>query len=74
MATLTGTRFSRRGSHLKLVTSMDDGPAMTVAPTGKIFDLDDPTPGPRDASALVARFARVLPADTDFDGIFSLGR
>ena len=47
---------------------------MTVAPTGMIRDIDDPNPGPRDASALVARFARVLPPDTDFDGIFSLGR
>ena len=46
---------------------------MTVAPTGELCDLDDPTPGPRDASALVARFARVLPRDADFVGVFSLG-
>ena len=72
MATLTDTR-TRRGSHLKLVPSLDDGRAMTVAPSGQICDLDDPTPGPRDASALVARFARVLPHDADFGGVFSLG-
>ena len=72
MATLTDTR-KRRGSHLKLVSSKDDGRAMTVAPTGELCDLDDPTPGPRDASALVARFARVLPRDADFGGVFSLG-
>ena len=74
MATLTDTRLGRRGSHLKLVASMDDGPAMTVAPTGKIFDLDDPAPGPRDASALVARFAQVLPSEVELDGIFTLGQ
>ena len=47
---------------------------MTVAPTGKLCDLDDPTPGPRDASALIARFARMLPSDCDIDGMFSFGR
>jgi hypothetical protein len=73
MATLTKPRTSGRRSHLKLVSSNDDAAAMTVAPTGKICDLDDPNPGPRDASALVARFARVLPADVEIDGIFSLG-
>ena len=73
MATLTGRRAGR-GSHLKLVSSNDDAPAMTVVPVGTIRDIDDPDPGPRDASALVARFAQVLPADMDFDGIFSLGR
>lgn len=72
MATLTDTRM-RGGSHLKLVSSQDDGRAMTVAPTGQLCDLDDPTPGPRDASALVARFSRVLPSDADFGGVFSLG-
>ncbi len=72
MATLTENR-SQRGSHLKLARSHDDGRAMTVAPSGKICDLDDPTTGPRDASALVARFARVLPTDVDFGGVFSLG-
>ena len=72
MATLTDTR-TRRGSHLKLVSSQDDGRAMTVAPTGQLCDLDDPTSGPRDASALVACFARVLPSDADFGGVFSLG-
>ena len=72
MATLTGRRTGR-GSHLKLVSSNDDAPAMTVAPTGLIRDINDPTPGPRDASALVARFARVLPSDVEVDGIFSLG-
>ena len=72
MTTLTHSR-TRRGSHLKLVRSQDDGRAMTVAPTGRLCDLDDPTPGPRDASALVARFSRVLPSDADFGGLFSLG-
>ena len=72
MATLTDTR-TRRGSLLKLVRSQDDGRAMTVAPTGQLCDLDDPTPGPRDASALVARFSRVLPREADFGGVFSLG-
>jgi len=70
MATLTHTR-TRRGSHLKLVRSQDDGRAMTVAPTGQLCDLD--APGPRDASALVTRFSRVLPSDADFGGVFSLG-
>jgi len=73
MATLTDARTGRRGSHLKLVRSQDDGPAMTVAPTGKVCDVDDPTPGPRDASALVARFERMLPRDVEFGGVFSLG-
>ena len=73
MATLTDIRSSRRGSHLKLVTSMDDGRPMTVGPTGKICDLDDPTPGPRDAAALVARFSRVLPGDVECHGLFSYG-
>ena len=72
MATLTDAR-TRRGSHLKLVPSLDDGRAMTVAPTGQLCDIDDPTPGPRDASAIVARFARVLPLDADFGGVFSFG-
>ena len=73
MTTLTGARTSRRGSHLKLAPSGDDAGAMTVAPTGKICDLDDPTPGPRDANALITRFARVLPRDVELDGVFSLG-
>lgn len=73
MTTLTGKRTSRRGSHLKLVTSNDDARAMTVAPTGQLCEIDDPNPGPRDASALVARFARVLPGDVELDGLFSLG-
>ncbi len=73
MATLTGRRTGR-GSHLKLVSSNDDAPAMTVAPTGLIREISDPRPGPRDASALVARFARVLPSDAEIDGLFSLGR
>ena len=72
MATLTEPRTSRR-SHLKLVPSSDDARAMTVAPTGKVCDVDDPTPGPRDAHALIARFARVLPGDVEVDGVFSLG-
>ena len=73
MTTLTGKRTSRRGSHLKLVSSNDDARPMTVAPTGQLCDINDPTPGPRDASALVARFARVLPGDVELDGVFSLG-
>ena len=72
MATLTGRRTGR-GSHLKLVSSNDDARAMTVAPTGLIRDISDPAPGPRDASALVARFAQVLPTDIEVEGIFSLG-
>ena len=72
MATLTGRRTGR-GSHLKLVSSNDDAPAMTMAPTVSVRDISDPTPGPCDASALVARFARVLPGDVEIDGIFSLG-
>lgn len=58
---------------LKRAVVLDDAGAMTVAPTGKLCDLDDPTPGPRDASALIARFARVLPGECDVDGMFSLG-
>ena len=73
MATLTGRRTGR-GSHLKLVSSNDDARAMTVAPTGLVRDISDPTPGPRDASALVARSAGVIPTDVEIDGIFSLGR
>ncbi len=73
MTTLTGKRTSRRGSHLKLVSSNDDARPMTVAPTGQLCEIDDPTPGPRDASALVARFSRVIPGDVELDGLFSLG-
>ena len=46
---------------------------MTTVSMGALRDLDDPHPGPRDASMLVGRFARVLPSDVDCDGIFSLG-
>jgi hypothetical protein len=73
MTTLMGQRTSRRGSHLKLVSSGDDARSMPVAPTGKVCDIDDPAPGPRDASALITRFARVLPSDVEVDGVFSLG-
>ena len=73
MATLTKPQSGGGRSHLKLVHSADDARAMTVAPTGQLFDLDDPNPGPRDAAALVARFSRVLPTDIDCDGVFALG-
>ncbi len=73
MGTLTKPRSAGGRSHLKLVHSTDDARGMTVAPTGKLCDLDDPNPGPRDAAALVARFSRVLPSDIDCDGVFSLG-
>ena len=73
MATLTGKRPDQRRSHLKRTAANDDGRPMMVGPTGKVRSVDDPTPGPRDASALVARFSRVLPRDVDVDGVFSLG-
>ena len=57
----------------KLVSSTDDARAMTVAPAGALRDIHDPNPGPRDARALVAHFARVLPGDVEVDGVFSLG-
>ena len=72
MATLTGNRTHGR-SHLKLVHSRDDARAMNTASLDALRALDDPSPGPRDASLLASRFATVLPDDTDFDGIFSLG-
>ena len=73
MTTLTGQRISRRGSHLKLVSSGDDARAMTVVQTGRLCEINDPEPGPRDANALVARFAGLLPGDVEVDGVFSLG-
>jgi hypothetical protein len=63
--TLTGQRTERRRNHLRLVTS-NDTPRRTLA-------MDDPTPGPRDAVALVAHFGGLLPADVDTDGVFSFG-
>jgi hypothetical protein len=44
----------------------NDTPRRTLA-------IDDPTPGPRDAEALVAHFGGLLPADVDADGVFSFG-
>lgn len=73
MGTLTKPHSGGGRSHLKLVHSVDDARVMTVAPTGRICDLNDPDPGPRDAAALVARFSRVLPHDVECDGVFSLG-
>ena len=72
MATLAGNPTHGR-SHLKLVHSRDDARAMNTASLDALRALDDPSPGPRDASLLVSRFAVVLPEDTDYDGIFSLG-
>ena len=39
----------------------------------RTLPIDDPTPGPRDAAALVAHFDALLPDDVDTDGVFSLG-
>ena len=72
MVTLTGNRTHGR-SHLKLVHSRDDARAMNTASLDALRALDDPNPGPRDALLLASRFATMLPDDTDFDGIFSLG-
>lgn len=66
MTALTGQRSHTRRSHLRLVTS-DDRPTR-VATSVAI----DPEPGPKDATELVDRFARLLPGD-DADGLFSLG-
>jgi hypothetical protein len=65
MATLTGRRTERRGSHLRLVTSNEQRP--------RTLPIDDPTPGPRDAAALVAHFDALLPIDVETDGVFSFG-
>lgn len=65
MATLTGQRTERRRNHLRLVTSNDQG--------RRTLPVDDPTPGPRDAAALVAHFDALLPTDVETDGVFSLG-
>ena len=65
MATLTGHRTERRRNHLRLVTSNDH--------VRRTLPVDDPTPGPRDAAALVAHFDALLPADVETDGVFSLG-
>ena len=65
MATLTGQRTERRRNHLRLVTN-DERVRRTLP-------VDDPTPGPRDAAALVAHFDALLPDDVETDGVFSLG-
>jgi hypothetical protein len=65
MATLTGSRTERRRNHLRLVTSNE--------PRRRNLPVDDPTPGPRDAAALVAHFDALLPADVDAEGVFTLG-
>ena len=65
MAALTGQRTERRRNHLRLVTT-DDKPRRLLA-------VSDPTPGPRDADALVAHFDALLPDDVDTDGVFTLG-
>jgi len=65
MATLTGQRTERRRNHLRLVTSNE--------PRRRTLAVDDPTPGPRDAAALVAHFDALLPDDVDTDGVFTLG-
>ena len=65
MATLTGQRTERRKNHLRLVTSNDQ--------RRRTLPIDDPTPGPRDATALVAHFDALLPDDVEADGVFSLG-
>ena len=65
MATLTGQRTERRRNHLRLVTN-DERVRRTLP-------IDDPTPGPRDAAALVAHFDALLPADVETDGVFSFG-
>lgn len=72
MATLTGNRAKGR-SHLKLVYSRDDARAMNTASLDALRSLEDPNPGPRDASMLVSRFAQVLPDTVDYDGLFSYG-
>jgi hypothetical protein len=63
--TLTGQRTERRRNHLRLVTTNET--------RRHPLAMDDPTPGPRDAVALVAHFGALLPADVDTDGVFSLG-
>ena len=64
MATLTGQRTERQRNHLRLVTTDE---------RRRTLPVDDPTPGPRDAAALVAHFDALLPADVDTDGVFTLG-
>jgi hypothetical protein len=39
----------------------------------RLLAVDDPTPGPRDAEALVAHFDALLPTDVETDGVFTLG-
>jgi len=65
MATLTGHRTERRRNHLRLVTSNDH--------VRRTLPVDDPTPGPRDAAALVAHFDALLPAEVDAEGVVTLG-
>ena len=65
MATLTGQRTERRRNHLRLVTSNEA--------RRRTLPVDDPTPGPRDAAALVAHFDALLPETVEADGVFTLG-
>jgi hypothetical protein len=65
MATLTGRRTQRRRNHLRLVTGDER--------TRRTLPVDDPTPGPRDAAALVEHFGALLPNDVETEGVFSLG-
>ncbi len=67
MTALTGPRTHTRRAHLRLVTS-DDLPVRTT-----VAVAIDPEPGPKDATELVGRFARLLPGDEVGDGVFSLG-
>ena len=69
MTTMTGHRRSTRREHLRLVTT--DSPAPRP---GATLPVADPTPGPRDAAEVVARFSALLPPPgEDLDGCFSLG-
>jgi hypothetical protein len=63
--TLTGQRTERRRNHLRLVTSNEQ--------RRRTLSIDDPTPGPRDAAALVAHFDALLPDAVDVEGVFTLG-
>jgi hypothetical protein len=65
MAALTGQRTERRRNHLRLVS--------TTETPRRLLAVDDPTPGPRDAEALVAHFDALLPTDVETDGVFTLG-
>lgn len=69
MTTLTGQRTQARRAHLTLVSS--DGRSTHAA--SPVLAMDDPRNGPRDAAALVAAYARILPGDAAGDGVFTLG-